>query len=146
MLVSIYQIGAGILIIFALSMLSYMIAQLIVSSQFIYDDQFGSMGHLADFPCTYFALLLFVVVFSMTDLSVAFLRRFFKARRLEAAEARERARMLEDASDPKAIKEKIADYKRKYTPLSQSYGQLVEVLTLLSFVCRYWICLRIGFG
>ena len=95
-------------------MLSYVVAQLIVSSQFIYDDQFGSMGHLADFPCTYFALLLFVVVFTMTDLLVAFLRRFFKARRLEAAEKRERERMLEDASDPKAIRDKLAEYKRKY--------------------------------
>ena len=76
---------------------------------------------MADFPCTYFALFLFVSVFTIFDKNLAFIRRFYKNRRFERAEALQKAKELEEAMDPKAIRESeairesAANYKRKYS-------------------------------
>ena len=67
LLVSCNQIGFGIMLLIALSMLSYFCSQAVLSYLFASWDHFGTLKQLLSHPYHYLALLLFICTFAEID-------------------------------------------------------------------------------
>ena len=100
-LVSVYSIGAGIIVVSIFSIASYIVFQFLVSGMDATLDQFGTGEIVGSFPILYFAMFLFVGTFGLTDNALENLRKFMKIRRLEKAEKAEIEKKAQELSDPR---------------------------------------------
>lgn len=85
----------------------YIAAYATISYTFIYEDQFGSMGHLATFPSVYFAFVLFITMFGLIDTGIDYLRRWLKIRRIAAELAAEAALKMQELQNPNLIERRV---------------------------------------
>ena len=79
-LVSVFTIGAGIILTVLISIAAYIVVQHIVSSTAEL-DQFGTGEIVSSMPIMYLAMFFFVTLIGMLDASITNLRRFVKMRR-----------------------------------------------------------------
>ena len=83
LLVSCNQIGWGIMLLIALSMLSYFCSQAILSYLFASWDHFGTLKQLLSHPYHYMALILFICTFAEIDRVSGHVGRAIKDLRLQ---------------------------------------------------------------
>jgi len=77
-LVSSHTIDWGLIAVEVVSFLVYLLFAIVISWFFYFDDQYHSYQHIFQFPMTYFALFIFITVFSAIDRLITVIRRFRK--------------------------------------------------------------------
>lgn len=102
----------------------YLATALVVSYTFYFDDQYKSYGHMFTFPAMYFSLILFTIVFAMSDKMFTFVRNKRKEAtfiQLERADQKEKERLKQD---PNQVRELLqTEYKHTGYAFSQEAGQ-----------------------